>query len=176
MGNEGGLRERLSGNRMGVQEVKALSDSIGESLLLFDELYGLIHEEDKRTSWHALWVCEHLCHERPELFLEKRDELSSLVETCNHDGKRRILLNILLSLPVDEVRVGLLNFCLDNMLSPARSIAVQANCLKMALKLCEKEPELLPELKCLVESSEPPLYSKAVQSVIKAMRKRLSSK
>lgn len=168
-----GLEEILSDGRLGVKKVKALAVSVEASPDMFDELYGLVFSDDVRVSWHALWVCEHLCDNCPELFLDKRNELSELVISCGHDGKRRILLNILLALPVDEVSVGLLNFCFDNMLSPARAIAVQANCMKLALKLCEKEPELLPELKCIVESCEPSLYSKGVQSVIKATRKRL---
>ncbi|MBO5800027.1 MAG: hypothetical protein J6R41_08395 [Paludibacteraceae bacterium] len=171
-----GFADVLSDGRLGVKKVKALAASVEASPDMFDVLYGLAFSEDERVSWHALWVCEHLCDNCPELFLDKRNELSELVISCGHDGKRRILLNILLALPVDEVRVGLLNFCFDNMLSPARSIAVQANCMKLALKLCEKEPELLPELKCIVESCEPSFYSKGVQSVIKATRKRLGKK
>ena len=171
-----GLEEILSDGRLGVKKVKALADSVEASPDMFDVLYGLAFSEDERVSWHALWVCEHLCDNCPELFLDKRNELSELVISCGHDGKRRILLNMLLALPVDEVRVGLLNFCFDSMLSRARSIAVQANCMKLALKLCEKEPDLLPELKCIVESCEPSFYSKGVQSVIKATRKRLGKK
>ena len=140
----------------------------------FPELYALIFDENPKTAWRSAWVCEKISYLFPEWFIDKRSELMrQIMQSANH-GSKRSLLNILLYLPIEEpISVEFLNFCLDRMLSPQEPIAIQAQCIKMAYELCKKEPELLPELKYILENAEPEYYSKGVQNVIRNTLKQI---
>jgi len=143
----------------------------------FPELYALVFDDNPKTAWRAAWVCEKISCRIPFWFMDKRSELMRQIMQSTNHGSKRSLLSILLVLPVKEpISVEFLNFCLDRMLSPQEPIAIQALCMKMGLKLCKKEPELLPEYKYLLENAEPEFYSKGVQSVIRNILKRLNSK
>ena len=143
----------------------------------FSELYALTFDENPKTAWRAMWVCEKVSYLFPEWFTDKRSELMQRSIQCTHQWSKRCMLNILLYLPVEEpISVEFLNFCLDRMLSPQEQIAIQAQCIKMAYELCKKEPELLPELKHILENAVPEYYSKGVRNVIHNTLKRLNEK
>ena len=140
----------------------------------FPELYALTFNDNPKTAWRAMWVCEKVSYWFPEWFMDKRPELIQRTILCTNHGSKRCLLNILLYLPIEEpISVEFLNFCLDRMLSPQEPIAIQAQCIKMAYELCKKEPELLPEFKYILENAEPEYYSKGIQTVIRNTLKQL---
>ena len=142
----------------------------------FPELYALTFDENPKTAWRAMWVCEKISYRFPEWFVDKRSELMQRTIQCANHGSKRSMLNILLHLPVEKpISVAFLNFCLDHALSPQEPIAIQAQCIKMAYELCKKEPELLPELKYILENAEPEYYSKGVQNIIRNTLKQLNS-
>jgi hypothetical protein len=142
----------------------------------FPELYSLSYDTDPKVAWRAAWICEKISYQFPEWFINKRSELAKRIIHCSNDGSKRSLLNILLHLPVEEpISVEFLNFCLDHMLSPQEPIAIQAQCIKMAYKLCQKEPELLPEFKYILENAELEFYSKGIQSTVRNTLEQLNS-
>jgi len=142
----------------------------------FPELYALTFDENPKTAWRATWVCEKISYRFPEWFMDKRSELMQRTIQCTNHGSKRSMLNILLHLPVEKpISVEFLNFCLDHALSLQEPIAIQAQCVKMAYELCKKEPELLPELKYILEDAEPEYYSKGVQNIIHNTLKQLNS-
>ena len=92
-------------------------------------------------------------------------------------GSKRLLLSILYHAPATKVpSVALLNFCLDAMLSPQESIGVQSLAIRMAYRLCEPEPELLYELRTILESTETEMYSTAVKSAVRNTLKKINQK
>ena len=140
----------------------------------FPELYALTFDENSKTAWRAMWVCEKVSYWFPEWFMDKRSELMQRIIQCTNHGSKRSLLNILLYLPIEEpISVEFLNFCLDHMLSPQEPIAIQALCMKMAYELCKKEPELLPEFQYILKNAEPEYYSKGIQTAIRNTLKQL---
>ena len=155
--------------------IAPMVQSISQSPEEFSDMYRLTSDANITASWRALWVCEKLSELHPEWFVPLQDELTERLLTCQHDGSKRLLLSILFNLPVTEpVSVPLLNFCLDGMLSPDESIAVQALCIKIAYRLCTKEPELLHELRIVLESANMEFFSKAVNSTIRNTLKRIN--
>ena len=139
------------------------------------DMYKLTFDSKRLVSWRALWVCEKLSEVHPGWFVPLREELTGRLLSCTHDGSKRLLLSILFNLPVQEpVSVPLLNFCFDRMFSPAESIGVQALCIKTAYRLCQKESELLGELRIILESVETEFFSKGVTTTIRNKLKKIN--
>lgn len=65
---------------------------------------------------------------------------------------------------------------MDAMLSPQESIGVQSLAIRMAYRLCEPEPELLYELRTILESTETEMYSTAVKSAVRNTLKKINQK
>lgn len=166
----------LQAKRVNKYEIEQIAASVMGDAKKCDELFQLTKSEDDSLSWHAWWVCEHITKLASTSFANKREEIISLLLACQHEGKQRLILNILMRLESDgSVSVPLLNFCFDNMLSPSQPVAVQSCCMKMAYKLCQREPELLPELKVILESAEPEFLTPATQCTISKILKSIAS-
>ena len=143
----------------------------------FDNIYRLTSDDKLLVSWRALWICDKLCRQKPEWLIPFREELTGRLMSCGHDGSKRLLLSILYHAPATKVpSVALLNFCLDAMLSPQESIGVQSLAIRMAYRLCEPEPELLYELRTILESTETEMYSTAVKSAVRNTLKKINQK
>ena len=143
----------------------------------FDNIYRLTSDDKLLVSWRALWICDKLCRQKPEWLIPFREELTGRLMSCGHDGSKRLLLSILYHAPATKVpSVALLNFCLDAMLSPQESIGVQSLAIRMAYRLCEPEPELLYELRTILESTETEMYLTAVKSAVRNTLKKINQK
>lgn len=57
-----------------------------------------------------------------------------------------------------------------------REIGVQSLAIRMAYRLCEPEPELLYELRTILESTETEMYSTAVKSAVRNTLKKINQK
>lgn len=80
----------------------------------------------------------------------------------------------LYNLPVTApVSVELLNYSLDHMLSLQESIGVQSLSIRMAYRLCKHEPELLSELKLILEHANTEFYSTGVKTAIRNILKKI---
>jgi hypothetical protein len=143
---------------------------------LLPELYQLTEDNNPKIEWKAMWICERICAIAPEWFMNKRSELMIRTSNCKNAGTLRSILNILLMLPVEKpISVEFLNCCMDKMLSPQEPTAVQSLCLKMAYNLCKEEPELLPELRCILQHAETEFYSTGTKTTIKNILKRIEN-
>ena len=61
-------------------------------------------------------------------------------------------------------------------LLPGRHAVVQSLAIRMAYRLCEPEPELLYELRTILESTETEMYSTAVKSAVRNTLKKINQK
>ncbi len=139
------------------------------------ELYKLAFDEDDITSYQTLWVFTHFNQKENEWLFDKQDELINEVLICQHAGKRRLFLTLLLkqSHP-NPPRVDFLDFCLERMLSKDELPGVQTNCMKLAYELSRQIPELLEELRLTLDIMETDLLPISIRTVrknvLKAMR------
>ncbi|MGN1289838.1 MAG: DUF2147 domain-containing protein, partial [Bradyrhizobium sp.] len=68
-------------------------------------------------------------------------------------GLRRVRLALLARLPQpDALRVDLLDFCLERMMSAVEAPAVRMYCVKIAHAMCRTEPDLRRELRLCLEA------------------------
>ncbi len=172
--NQHTFMEILSAN-MGKQEVDWLSNEAILSTDTFHMLFRLIFGEDKKTAWHACWVVEKVSEKAPELFQKEHNkQLVDFTLTNRHDGLQRLCLSILYNLPVYlPISVEFINRCFEQMMSPKETVGVQVLSMKMIGRICEIEPEFIPELISCLENVDDALYSKGYIAAKKNMLKRL---
>ena len=140
----------------------------------FEAMYRLMSDEKQSVAWRATWVCEKLSEIHPAWFIPLYDDLVYRLSDCKHQGSKRLLLSILYNLPVTApVSVELLNYSLDHMLSLQESIGVQSLSIRMAYRLCKHEPELLSELKLILEHANTEFYSTGVKTAIRNILKKI---
>lgn len=138
------------------------------------DMYQLISDGKTVVSWRAIWVCEKVSELHPGWFVPFYNDILQHLLVCGHDGSKRLLLSILYNIPVPaSLPVDLLNFCLDHMLSPQESIGVQALSIRMAYQLCKGEPELLQELRLILENTDTEFYSTGVRTTIRNILKKI---
>jgi len=107
---------------------------------------------------NAAWVLTQASDEQLLALLPLRNRLIDLVMSTPNVPLRRLSLNLLLRLPLSELRTDFLNFCLDHMQDPKETVGVQALCMKMACRQCAQYPELKKELLSILQLMEPEFY------------------
>ena len=104
------LKDRLS-SRCHIEDIHEILFYVQGNQERKAELYDLIFDPDDAVSYQALWVCSHFSTKENEWLYDKQDELINEVLSCEHSGKRRILLNLLVRQPqTNPPRVDFLNF------------------------------------------------------------------
>lgn len=166
------FKTKLS-ERIGMGDIHEIVNLSQQSDKRKQELYDLVLREDEKIGYHAAWVLTHFSPEANKWLYEKQDELIDEVMTCEHGGKRRVILNLLYKQPfADPPRVDFLDFCLERMLSVKELPGVQSLCMKIAYELCRTIPELTQELKTILEMMEGELCP-AIRSVRKNILKAI---
>ncbi|MCI6491662.1 MAG: hypothetical protein MSA28_06065, partial [Prevotella sp.] len=96
-------------------------------------------------------------------------EITDLVLRTPNTSLRRLLLSVLYRMPFrgDDIRVDLLDFCLENMVAAHQPPGVQSLCMKMAHRMCAPYPELEAEFLRTIKDMNPYHYSAAVTSARK---------
>lgn len=141
---------------------------------LKEELYALISDEDVRVSYNALWVFVHFDLSNNRWLYAKHDELIDKVISEKHEGKKRLLLTLLLRQPFecDTLRTDFIDFCFDTIQSSHESYANRALCMKLAYEQCRFFPELLSELSNCLEI----ISAESLSSGLKTARRNVMKK
>lgn len=169
------LRERLS-IRAHIEDIREILHYIQDDEHLLEEIYQLIFDEDAIVSYQALWVCTHFSQREVEWMTGKQNELIDAALVCPHSGKRRMLLNLLCQQPpANPLRVDLLDFCFERMVSRQEPPGVQSLCIKLAHRLTLSIPELQQELYTMLEIMEPDLLVPAIRSIRKNTLKAIKA-
>jgi hypothetical protein len=161
--------ELLLSRTLSRKEIDFFVEAVYDRPHRFGELLQLLLNENQQLAWHAAWVVQKLFEKYPELFSRQTLQyLSPIAVSTEREGIRRLLLSIVVqSFSPEEVSVEMVNHCFKWMHSPASSIAVQVLSIHYLRKVCQCEPELLPELQlCVLQLSET-TDSPAIRSVAK---------
>lgn len=163
------LRERIN-----IKDVKEILEYIEDNEIGMKKLYTLIFDTNTLISFQALWICSHLPEQGHQWLYKKQDILINEVLKCPHSGKRRLLLNLLISQPApNPPRVDLLDFCLERMILKSEPPGVQVLCMKLAFNICITIPELLQELKIILDIMQPELLPPSMKSARKSLLKAI---
>lgn len=115
-------------------------------------LLRLIDDKDDRVAYNSLWILTHFPTADLRRLFPCRDRLIDRLLPCVHTGRRRLLLSLLNRLPVGEadIRTDWLDWCLAK-INSSEPYGIRALCVREAYAQCRFYPELLAELRILLE-------------------------
>ena len=151
--SEGGAQEIY-------QEVKAMGDFLG-----FARRYAF--SEDYLVARSALWGLTKASKEELSKLQVILNELINQAMLTGNSSVRRLSLNIVerLEMSEDDLRTDFLDFCFDHMIDVEEFPGIQSVCMKLAFRMCKFYPELMDELKRILEAMEIDYYKPAVKGV-----------
>lgn len=161
------LTERLS-SRIGIEDAMGLRGEVVMSHST-DLLFSLCASSDAVVARNAAWVLTQFSDGDLAMLLHRQGEITDLVLRTPNTSLRRLLLSVLYRMPFrgDDIRVDLLDFCLENMVAAHQPPGVQSLCMKMAHRMCAPYPELEAEFLRTIKDMNPYHYSAAVTSARK---------
>lgn len=142
------------------QEVKSEGDFLG-----FARLY--VFDPDYKVSRSALWG---LTKAKDQELASLQPLLNELIEQAMHTDNssvRRLTLNIIerLEMGEDDMRTDFLDFCFEHAVKGDEFPGVQTLCMKLAYRMSKPYPELMDELRRLLETMEIEYYKPAVKGI-----------
>lgn len=159
-------RERLSQtfSEGGAQEIYQEVKSEG-GFLGFARQYAF--DPDYKVARSALWG---LTKAKNQELLTLQPLLNELIEQAMHTDNssvRRLTLNIIerLEMEEDDMRTDFLDFCFEHAVKGDEFPGVQTLCIKLAYRMSQPYPELMEELRRLLESMEIEYYKPAVKGI-----------
>lgn len=165
---ERGELTRMLSSRMGVDAAVALWNEVLKTDTA-DLLFSLCASSDAVVARNAAWVLTQFSDGDLAMLLHRQGEITDLVLRTPNTSLRRLLLSVLYRMPFrgDDIRVDLLDFCLENMVAAHQPPGVQSLCMKMAHRMCAPYPELEAEFLRTIKDMNPYHYSAAVTSARK---------
>ena len=123
----------------------------------FDELFKLFLNDEYRVVQRAAWPVSYCVIAHPRLITKHWDELIKNMEKSGlHDAVKRNTLKLLEGIPSPEKYHGaIMNICFNSLESPTATLAVKVYSMAVLGKLAGSYPEIIPELKLLIEDHLP---------------------
>lgn len=150
------LREMLLKEHSTAQR-DAVINWVGTDSKRFDCLLKLFLANEYRVTQRAAWPIGYIGEKQPEIIKNHLDQLvSNLRQPSLHQAVKRNTLRLLQTLEIPEELHGtLLHACLGFLENVDETVAVKAFALTILEKLSRKYPEILPEIRLIVEAQLP---------------------
>jgi len=152
--------------------------SEGEALALYNEVISeggdfmafarsWIYDEDYQVARNALWSMTKATDDELAQLQPMLNEFVDLAMSADNSSVRRLSLNIVdrLRISEDDIRPDFLDFCFDRMIRPDEYPGIQSLCMKQAHRICLFYPELMDEMKRILQEMDMSYYKPAVVSV-----------
>ena len=149
----------------GENEAQAVYQALKATNGFLDFALQFIYDKDAKVARNALWVLTKSDDKELSALQPIRNELIDLAMTTEHSAVRRLSLNIVerLDMDKDDLRTEFLDFCLERMLDIEEFPGVQAICMKLAYRMSKFYPELMEELKRILQTMPVEYYKPAVK-------------
>lgn len=130
----------------------------------FDQLFALMLTGEKQVAQRAAWPISSSIILHPVLLNKHwRSLLNNLRKKNIHDAVKRNSMKVLSTVSIPHKNEGeIMSLCFAYVASFTESIAVKAYALTVLHKLAESYPEIIPEIKLLIEDQ--PHHSAAFNS------------
>ena len=124
-------------------------------------------DDDHRVARNALWTLTKATDKEIAQLQPMMDELIDQALKTESSSVRRLSLNIIdrLEMREEDLRSDLYDFCLDHAVEVEELPGIQAICMKIAYRISSFYPELIAELKRILEGMEIEYYKPAVKSI-----------
>lgn len=132
-------------------------DWIGNDQSRFDELVRIFLSSEYRTVQRAAWPLSYCVDRHPKLV---KKHLKKIVNNLHrqgiHDAVKRNTVRFLQNIDIPEALQGeVMDICFQYVSSPAEATAIKAFSLTILGNLAKQYPEIIPELKLIIEEQMP---------------------
>jgi len=130
---------------------------VGSSQRRFDELFELFQNDEYRVVQRAAWPVSYCVSAHPK-FIAKHwsSVIKNLGKPNLHDAVKRNTMRFLEDIDIPEEYHGdILNICFTYLESPSEPLAVKAFSMTVLGNLAKFYPEIIPELKLIIEDQIP---------------------
>jgi hypothetical protein len=121
----------------------------------FDELFRLFLSDEYRVVQHAAWPLSYAVIQHPQLIKKHFTRLISNLSKPNiHDAVKRNTMRLLQDIYIPKKHHGvLMDTCFKYISVPGEAVAVKAFSLTVLENLSKQYPEIIPEIKLLIEEN-----------------------
>ena len=130
---------------------------VGHSQERFNELFQLFLQDEYRVTQRAAWPVSYCVQANPQFI---KTNFSKLLKNLHkqelNDSIKRNSVRLLQYVTIPEKYQGeIMNICFAYLESPTEAVAVKVFALTVLGNLAKKYPEIIPEIKLLIEDQLP---------------------
>lgn len=135
------------------ENCQKIVDWVGDNISRFNQLFNLFLNDDHKVTQRAAWPMSYCVISHPELIKNSFGKLISNLQKAEiHDSIKRNTVRLLQSVDIPKKFEGaVMNICFKYVESPTEAVAIKAFSLTILGKLSKKYPEIIPEIKLLIE-------------------------
>ncbi len=126
---------------------------VGTSQQRFDELFKLFLTDEYRVVQRAAWPVSDCVIAHPDFINQHWAALiKKLLQHNLHNGVKRNAIRLLQNITIPKKHQGqIMDICFTYVESPTEAVAVKAFSLTVLGNLAKQYPEIIPEIKLLIE-------------------------
>lgn len=135
------------------ENCKEIVDWVGNDQKRFNELFYLFLNDEYRVTQRAAWPMSYCVIAHPDLMKNNFEKLIGNLNKANlHNAIKRNTVRLLQSIEIPEKYEGAaMDICFKYVESPKEAVAIKAFALTILGNLSRKYPEIIPEIKMLIE-------------------------
>lgn len=167
------LREEILKEHSKAQRIKIVN-WIGNNQRRFDELFDLFINDEYRVVQRAGWPLSYCVIEHPQFIKKHWKQLIGNLKKPNlHDAVKRNSIRLMQDLDIPEEYQGeVMDICFTYLESPTEALAVKVFSMSVLGNLAKIYPEIIPEIKILLED-QLPLQTAGFKSRAKKVLKQI---
>lgn len=130
---------------------------VDDSKQRFNELFTLFINDEYRVTQRAAWSVSYCVAAHPEFIKSNIGKLiKNLQKPGLHDAVKRNSIRLLQYIDIPEKYQGdVMNTCFQYLENPGEAVAIKAFSLTVLSNLARQYPEIIPEVKILIEDQLP---------------------
>ena len=130
---------------------------VGNDLKRFNELFNLFLNDEYSVTQRAAWPMSYCAIAHPQFIKNNFGKLiQNLKKPGIHNSIKRNTVRLLQEINIPEKYEGeIMEICFKYVESPTESVAVKAFSLTILGKFSKKYPEIIPEIKLLIQDQIP---------------------
>jgi hypothetical protein len=135
----------------------AIVQWVGASQQRFDELFHLFLNDEYRVVQRAAWPVSYCVMAHPDFIKKHWTTLIKNLQKSNlHNAVKRNSIRLLQDITIPKKYQGqIMDICFKYVESPTEAVAVKAFSLTVLSNLAKQYPEIIPEIKLLIEEQLP---------------------
>ncbi|MBI2730210.1 MAG: hypothetical protein HYX40_05575 [Sphingobacteriales bacterium] len=144
---------------------------VGDDQKRFDELFALFMGDEYRVIQRAAWPVSYCVIDHPKLIIKHFKRLIGNLKKPNlHTAVKRNSIRLLQDIVIPEKYEGdIMNICFNYIAEPTEAVAVKAFSIRVIENLSKKYPEILQELKTIIEDRwdyETPAFKSRAKKIL----------